>query len=158
MLAEPLYLYDDGDLIFSIETICSGATFSAEAHSIELVVERYIAWQSYLAQNTKKFQTLGQDIQLPILTQHGDMTPDNVLISDKNIYLIDYDWAGEINLPGFDLFNFLSKTKSRPEILDSYYKQYFPRYFRSVGVHVKSYDILFPFYHEEESNRKAKKS
>ena len=95
---------------------------------------------------------------MPILTQHGDMTPDNVLTSDKSIYLIDYDCAGEINLPGFDLFNFLSKTRSRPEILDSYYKQYFPRYFRSVGVHVKSYDILFPFYHEEESNRKAKKS
>ena len=38
MFAEPLYLYDDGDLIFSIETICSGATFSAEAHSITLFV------------------------------------------------------------------------------------------------------------------------
>ena len=84
MFAKPLYLYDDGDLIFSIETICLGAKFSQNAHSVELVVGKYIAWQSYLAKKAKKFRIL----------QHGDMTPDNVLVSGRGVYLIDYDYAG----------------------------------------------------------------
>lgn len=158
MFATPLYLYDDGNIIFSVETICPGVKFFPKARSIELVMEKYIAWQSHLARETKKFQTLGQDIQLPVLIQYGDMTPDNVLVSGENIYLIDYDCVGETQLPGFDLFIFLSKIKLHPEVLHSYYERYFPRYFRNIGAHVESYNVLFPFYYGEEVNRKTKKT
>ena len=147
MFAKPLYLYNDGDLVFSIETICPGTKFSQDARSVELVVEKYIAWQSHLAKKTKKFRIL----------QQGDMTPDNVLVSGQNVYLVDYDYVGTSYLPGFDLFNFLSKIKLSPEALHTYYEQYFPRYFKAIGAQVKSYSDLFPLYNIEESKRKAKK-
>ena len=157
MFAKPLHLYDDGEFSFCIETVCPGATFSAEASNVELVIEKYIAWQSYLAQNTQKFQTLGNGLKLPVLTQHGDMTPDNVLVSGKNVYLIDYDYAGVSQLPGFDLFSFISKARLSPEIERSYYDKYFPLYFKSIGALVESYEDLFPFYHAEELSRKGEK-
>ncbi|MDP3763188.1 MAG: phosphotransferase [bacterium] len=157
MFAKPLYLYDDGNIIFYIESVCPGIKFSARGHNLELVMGKYIAWQSHLAQNTKKFQMVENSIRLPLITQHGDMTPDNVLISGKNIYLIDYDCAGASSLAGFDLLNFLSRMKLRPETLHSYYEQYFPRYFKSIGAEVPSYESLLPLYHKEEVNRKTEK-
>jgi serine/threonine protein kinase len=157
MFAKPLYLCDEGSLIFCIESVCPGIRFSAKTHDIELVMGKYIAWQSYLSQNTKKFQTFENDIRLPVIVQHGDMTPDNVLVSGENIYLIDYDYAGVCTLPGFDLLNFLSKMRLSPETLRSYYEQYFPRYFKSIGVSVLSYESLLSLYHMEESKRKAEK-
>lgn len=154
MFARPLYLYDDGRVIFCVESACPGVRFSARAHNIELVMDKYIAWQSYLAQGVKKFQTFEGGIRLPVLIQHGDMTPDNVLVSGENIYLIDYDYVGASTVPGFDLVNFLSKMRLHPKALSSYYERYFPLYFKSIGAEVSSYKSLVPLYHREEVRRK----
>ncbi|MDO8620913.1 MAG: hypothetical protein Q7R31_01395 [Candidatus Levybacteria bacterium] len=156
MFAKSLYLYDDGSVIFCIESVCPGIRFSARPYNVELVMKKYIAWQSYLAQNTTKFQTFENDIRLPMIVQHGDMTPDNVLVSGENIYLIDYDNVGENQLAGFDIFNFLSKLRRSPEVINFYYEEYFPRYFKSIGAQVESYEDILPFYRKEESNRKVK--
>lgn len=157
MFAKPLYLYDDGSLIFCIESICPGIRFSAKTHDIELVMGKYIAWQSYLAHGNKNVRKLENGLELPVLIQHGDMTPDNVLISGEDIYLIDYDYTGESLPPGFDIFNFLSKIKRPPEVLRSYNDRYFPLYFKSIGAKVESYETLFPLYRKAESKRKARK-
>ncbi|MDO8589705.1 MAG: phosphotransferase [bacterium] len=154
LFALPLYLYDDGKIVFCIESVCPGVRFSASTQDVELVMENYIAWQSHLAQNTKEFQTLPDNIRLPVITQHGDMTPDNVLVSEKDIYLIDYDYAGVSTLAGFDLFNFLSKIKLSSETLRLNCGKYFPRYFESIGAEVGSYEALLPLYHQEEVKRK----
>jgi hypothetical protein len=157
MFAKPLYLYDDGSIIFSVETVCPGAIFSAGTHGVESVMDKYIAWQSYLARGINEFRELENGIRLPVLVQHGDMTPDNVLVLNQEVYLIDCDYAGKGWLPGFDLFNFLSKLKLSPEMLRYYYELHFPRYFKSIGAHIESYEILIPFYQREEGNRKMRK-
>ena len=142
MFARPLYLYDDGEVVFCIESVCPGTRFPTSGQDIELVMERYIAWQEYLAETSKK------------LVQHGDMTPDNVHIFGKNIYLVDYDYTGMVELPGFDIYNFISKAKLSSELERLYYDRYFPRYFGSIGMAVKSYEDLFPAYHTAEVRRK----
>ncbi|MBI2065652.1 MAG: hypothetical protein HYT68_01105 [Candidatus Zambryskibacteria bacterium] len=157
MFAVPLYLYDNAGLIFCIESVCPGVILSAQTRGAELVIEKYIAWQSHLARKTKGFLELEHGIRLPILVQHGDMTPNNVLVSGRDIHLVDYDYVGIDKLAGFDLFNFLSKIKLRPETLNSCYERYFPHYLKSIGAHVESYKALFPLYHRVEVIRKTKK-
>lgn len=98
---------------------------------------------------------LNKDTQLPMLVQHGDMTPDNVLISSDGIHLIDYDYVGVNMLPGFDLFNFLLKSKRHAGPFRSYGERYFPSYFRSIGARAESYEgILFAFYLQELFRKK----
>ena len=154
MFAEPLYLYDDGSLIFCVESVCPGARFSSGNEDPGPVMEAYIAWQSHLAHKSKEFKTLEGGIKLPVISQHGDMTPDNVLVFRDDIYLVDYDYAGECTLAGFDLVNFLSKMEISSETRRAYYEKYFPHYFESIGVKVESYQSLLPLYHLEEVRRK----
>ncbi|MFZ2484906.1 MAG: hypothetical protein WAW81_03135 [Minisyncoccia bacterium] len=158
MFAKSLYLHDDGKVVFSIETVCPGARFSAEDRGIELVMEKYISWQSHLADSSRRTQSLSDGMLLPVLVQHGDMTPDNVLASGEHIYLVDYDYVGENLPPGFDIFNFLSKLKRSPEILRSYNDKYFPRYFESIGAKIESYESLLPLYRRVESKRKVEQT
>lgn len=145
MFAEPLYLYDDGKIVFCIESVCPGTRFSASNQDVGPVIEKYIAWQSYLASTSKK------------LIQHGDMTPDNVLVSGEDVYLIDYDYAGVSTLAGFDLYNFLSKMKLSPETLRLNCEKYFPLYFKSIEAEVLPYESLLPLYCQEEAKRKGVK-
>jgi len=192
MFTMPLYLHDeggpdDGDLVFSIESVVPGVMFSAEPRGVEPVVERYGAWQSYLAQKALEvlhkedienlaydlintlglsevstnllknfFQKLPLDlnVKLPVLIQHGDMTPDNVLVSGRNVYLIDYDYVGVSQLPGFDLFHFLSKSKFGTRSFRSNCEKYFPPYFQSIGAKIELYDSLFFIYYLQEIRRK----
>lgn len=157
MFAESLYLYDDGSTIFCVESACPGSRFSISSRNLELVMERHIAWQSHLARGAAEFQVLENNMKLPKITQHGDMTPDNVLVSGTDVYLIDYDYTGVCTLAGFDLFNFLSKMRLSPENLRLNYERYFPRYFESIGAEVDSYQSMLGHYHKAEVERKAEK-
>lgn len=188
MFAKPLYLYDDGEVIFCLESVCPGAMFSAQKRGIDLVVEKYISWQSHLArtgggslsaediQNIAKEKinllklpsratwvlqrylqqlSLSSDTKLPMIVQHGDMTPDNVLVFGDDVYFIDYDYVGASTLPGFDLFHFLSKSKGRPGAFEANLERYFPLYFKSIGAKIERYDMLLFIYHLEEFQRKG---
>lgn len=191
LFARPLYLHDDGALIFCIESMCVGEKFSAQNQNFELVIEKYRTWQMALAQkNTQNSseirdaqsirklaldtaQSLGlaplevaplmdyfhskqlnSDTKLPILIQHGDMTPDNVLVSRGAIYLVDYDYAHISTLPGYDLFHFLSKSKVFGTFRSNC-DHYFPLYFKSIGANVPSFEAILFLYHLQESFRKG---
>ena len=188
MFALPLYLYDDGEVIFCVESVCPGVMFSAQTRGLELMVEKYIVWQSHLARTADKFLgtediqnlargkinalklpeaavrvlrnylqkfPLSADTKLPVIVQYGDMSPDNVLIFGNNVYFIDYDYVGASMLPGFDLFNFLSKSRGRVESFHAICERYFPPYFRSIGAKIESYDIILFIYYLEELYRKG---
>lgn len=96
------------------------------------------------------YETLAQEIEvhLPELIQHGDVTPDNVLVHKGHIFFIDYDYVGFSNVPGFDLFHFLMKSKSFDE-------RYFKLYFEKIGAHISSYKALFFLFYIQESVRKG---
>lgn len=191
LFARPLYLHDDGVLIFCIESVCFGEKFSSQNQNYELVIEKYRAWQSALAQkNTQNsieirdaqaiqklaldtVQSLGlaesqvtvlmeyfhakqldSDTKLPILIQHGDMTPDNVLVSGNTMYLVDYDYVHVSTLPGYDLFHFLSKSKVFGTFRANC-DHYFPLYYKSIGAQVQSFEAILFLYHLQESFRKG---
>lgn len=186
--ASPLYLYDDGELIFCVESICPGVRFSVQTRHLDLVVETYRRWQSHLARTAQSFLTTSTlkefareriislklppatenvlfdrlqqlpfeaDERLPLLVQHGDLTPDNVLVSGTDVCFVDYDYVGASSLAGFDLFQLLSKSKYRPELFRQYRDRHFPTYFESVGATIRSYDTVFFLYQLEECQRKA---
>lgn len=158
MFARPLYLYDDGEFIFSIESACRGRMLSGQVSNLDLVIKEYNAWQSHLASSANQELKIDSKTRLPSLIQHGDLTPDNVLICGKKVYLIDYDYVGFSLLAGFDLFNLLLKTKRRSGSLRYRCQRYFPNYFQSIGVKIKpeEYDNIFFEYYLEELRRKGR--
>jgi len=187
LFVSPLYLYDDGNDIFCVESVCPGVMLSAQAGGADLVIEKYMLWQAHLAQTASRFLSsqdmmeyvntsmealklpeiatntlrkylkrfpMSTNVRLPVLVQHGDMTPDNVLIEGDNICLVDYDYVGVNILAGFDLFNFLSKSSHQRQSLRAACSLYFPRYFESIGATTETYDNLLFIYYLEECNRK----
>lgn len=188
LFTEPLHIYDDGKVIFYIESVFPGERFSARGRDMDFVIQKYIAWQKeikkefgkilYLADIDKMaFDAiaslqLSQDsvtalrkyyechrpspkIELPVIIQHGDMTPDNVLVSKDKVCLVDYDYVGLFNIPGFDLYHFFLKTKSRNMTLLDTCQKYLPEYFKSIGANVENFDALLFVYYLIESVRKG---
>ncbi|HLP44006.1 MAG TPA: hypothetical protein VK145_01890 [Candidatus Nanoarchaeia archaeon] len=105
----------------------------------------------------RKYDSLGEDskFSLPELIQHGDMTPDNVLVDGAKVYLVDYDYVGLSKVPGFDIFHFLSKTVKQTGEFKSYCELYLHKYFDAIGGNVQNIDKLLFTYHMQESLRKG---
>ena len=69
---------------------------------------------------------------MPRLIQLGDLSEDNVLVSKNGFSIIDYDFVGVTDIPGFDLYGLFNRySASRTKELCS---KYLPGYFRSIGV------------------------
>lgn len=105
----------------------------------------------------KKYSSLDQDSDflLPELVQHGDMTPDNVLVDGNRVFLVDYDYVGLSKIPGFDIFHFLSKTVKKSGEFKKHCELYLGKYFEAIGGRVKNIDKLLFTYHMQESLRKG---
>lgn len=140
MFASPLYLYDDGENIFSLESACQGRRLNPTPKNLKAVIENYLNFQEHCFKKEKNFiqdlhlfgkslirqgnfekddQTellkyfnnfsFGQQLTVPKVIQHGDLTLDNILFNDREICIVDYDYLGLSYLPGFDLFNLLAR-------------------------------------------------
>lgn len=81
-----------------------------------------------LASKTKE----GAD-SLPLIIQHGDLTPDNVINDRGEIKVIDWDNFGKIDLPLFDLLVFLQRwsgirdvsfVDKYPAVIEEYFKRF----------------------------------
>ncbi len=94
------------------------------------------------------------DINLPRIVQHGDVTPDNVLLSEAGVSIVDYDDVGNTDIPGFDLFS-LFRRFSR-DVFSGLIKEYFPAYFQSIGgtFDIENYRRLLFLYHFIEHTQK----
>lgn len=140
--------------------LASTAQTMLHTEDLEKLVHRLLSalGLSKLSQQELKnyFKTLplSAHIELPSLIQHGDMTPDNVLVSGDSVCLIDYDYVGISQLPGFDLFNFLSKLRTRREPFRYLCDRYFPLYFERIGANIEAYDGVFFAYYLQELSRK----
>lgn len=161
LFARALYLYDDGENIFSIETACLGKRVNLNQERLKAVVEDYIGFQEYLAkqggdsmrdmkQLTKETviksglnesdqhkllayitQLPPSNTRLPRLIQHGDLTIDNLLFSKSGLRIIDYDYVGSSDIPGFDLFGLFHRFNQADSL--KLCREYFPTYFEKIG-------------------------
>ncbi len=71
------------------------------------------------------------NVKLPRIIQHGDLTLDNLLFSKNGLCIIDYDYVGSSDIPGFDLFG-LFRRFNRAN-LAKLCEEYFPTYFKKIG-------------------------
>ncbi|GEM_PF-1291456 len=185
MFARALHLYDDGENIFSIETACPGKRVKLDNENLKVVVSEYIDFQQYatkrsesplidmaqfaeeivthsglkerdqreLLQFLKSFSLNG--FGLPRVIQHGDLTEDNILLSKDGLCVIDYDFVGNIDLPGFDLFGLFRRYNQYEA--KSLCNKYLPEYFTKIGakIDVNKYDgLLFLYYFTERTLKK----
>lgn len=185
LFAKALYLYDDGEHIFSIETACSGKRIKLDKKKLDKVVAKYIGFQEYIAQNNTDFIDDMEDfakviiaqsglkeldkqeilvfiaslpltgIKLPRLVQHGDVTEDNMLLSNGNVCIIDYDFVGLVDIPGFDLFGLFNRYNQHEAKILCY--KYLPEYFARIGAEIdgdKYEGLFFLYYFIERTLRK----
>lgn len=180
LFAQALHLYDDGENIFSIETACLGKRVNRDKEKLGAVVEDYIGFQEYLARSggdsmrdmkqlaeetviksglsaSDQYKLLGYiaklpltNVKLPRVLQHGDLTLDNILWSKNGLCIIDYDYVGSSDIPGFDLFG-LFRRFNRVDLLELC-KEYFPIYFKKIGGQFEgdNYRGLMFLYHLTE--------
>lgn len=176
LFAKALYLHDDGENIFSIETVCPGKRVKTDLSLLEIVMPAYCDFQQYLAEKGKTSLTFLEQFaeeivaqsgiskedtleiknffgklsfsgaQLPRLIQHGDVTGDNLLISKEGLCIVDCDSVGLIDLPGFDLFGLFYRYD--PTSTKDLCCLHLPGYFARIGGKVEKvhYDMLFFLY------------
>lgn len=161
LFASAVCLHDDGENVFSVETACQGDRIGRDKNKLAVAILDYIVFHEYLAKKNEnslrnmrqmadetvtKSGLNGADQQkileyfeklptanamLPRIVQHGDLTPDNILLSKDGLCIVDYDDVGNTDIPGFDLFNLFRRFS--PTDFWRLYREYFPVYFRKIG-------------------------
>ncbi|MEK7138175.1 MAG: phosphotransferase [Patescibacteria group bacterium] len=168
LFAKALYFHDDGENVFCIETACPGRRLSKDKDKLAVVVKGYVGFQEYAAKSDgfylRSMEQLAKeavinsglnqkeqmgllayvetlpfsDIKLPRIIQHGDLTLDNILFSQKGLGIIDYDFVGNTDIPGFDLFGLFRRFDRT--LLSKLLTEYFPTYFEKIGSKYSSHD------------------
>ncbi len=179
MFSTPLYFHDDGEFIFSIESASVGLKIIPNEENFKKVLSQHIALQKHLAEKNSEvhdvvsdvkksiselelepidetslftyIDALQLDIKLPRIIQHGDMTFDNMLWLSNRLCVIDYDFVGVTDLPGFDLFGFCKRFYKNGSIL-VVCGRHLKDYFTSLNITLKDSDIhgLCFLYHAIE--------
>jgi len=87
-------------------------------------------------------------LSLSLVSQHGDLTPDNVLIDNNQIKVIDWDNFEKINLPLFDLLVFLQRWSAIRDI--SFVREYdniIKKYLDEFSIDKKALKLLVFCYY-----------
>jgi hypothetical protein len=85
---------------------------------------------------------------LPLVFQHGDFQPGNILVEDTAIRVIDWEFGAIAALPLHDVFGFLARTDARwhgMEEMDGYLEDYL-EHFESVFFESGSFANLTSEY------------
>ena len=95
---------------------------------------------------------------MPLISQHGDLTPDNVLINNqREVKIIDWDNFGKIELPLFDLLVFLQRWSGIRAVgfVNDYIKT-IEDYLDKFNINKKSLKLLVFCYYLLDFIRKKK--
>lgn len=182
LVATPLFLYDDGENAFSIETACRGRKLSVTAREVRLIVGHYSRFHQKIpkgplrpyeeveAETLRESGASGDalralrarlaplppaDLRLPRIPQHGDLTGDNLLWEGDQAHITDYDYVGYTVLPGFDLFGLMRRyDMGRIAALCG---EHLPAYFAAIGAEVPrdAYPRMLFLYHVIAHAQKA---
>lgn len=88
-----------------------------------------------------------KDVQFPNIIQHGDFTNDNILVTKREIFLLDWENFNMINIPFFDLVTFFISLNSRFEPNSSNIHPYGSEFINSFRRNLAIYCdfMLIPF-------------
>lgn len=177
MFAGALYVHDDGEHIFSVEQACSGAKIVQNEKNLKRVVGEYGALQEHFFRRGSEIvgepkvfagkiianasfppadrswlldytgKSFPNSIRLPRIMQHGDLTFDNLLLSPDGLRIIDYDFVGVTDLPGFDLFGLCRRFYRirAPQMCRECLSEFFKKI--DVEANDEDYRGLFFLYH-----------
>jgi len=89
---------------------------------------------------------------LPIIPQHGDLYPGNVILSRNRLHVLDWETFGIVDLPLYDLMTFLVSPLitdgATPSNLDPKAVQHMPpavgRYAARMGLTISDLELLLP--------------
>ena len=96
-----------------------------------------------------------RNMRLPRIIQHGDLTLDNILLSGNKLCIVDYDYVGITDVPGFDLFGLFRRYNNAG--VRRLCEEYLPEYFKKIGAEVDGGDykgLVFFYYLAELILRK----
>ena len=189
LFARAICLHDDGENVFSIETACLGGKIGKDKQKLMVAIKDYIVFQEYLAKQSKNssrsmqelanetifksglgeleqrnvleyFAKLPQsDINLPCIIQHGDLTPDNLLLNKDGLHIVDYDDVGKTDIPGFDLFSLFRRFGQAD--FYSLCEEYFSIHFKKINGKFNSNNyrgLLFLYNFVEYTQKKSHNS
>ena len=75
------------------------------------------------------------NLSLPLIYQHGDLTPDNVLDDNGKIRVIDWDNFAKIKLPLFDLLVFLQRWSQIRDV------SFVPKYLDIIDKYLMEFKV-----------------
>ncbi len=186
LFARAVHLHDDGENVFSIETACWGDRIGQNKDKLSQVISSYTDFQVHLAgQNNGDVRSIDEiaretiaksglpeleqkelleyflnlphsNIILPRIIQHGDLTPDNVLLSKEGFCVVDYDDVGNTDIPGFDLSCLFRRFDVKNSV--ALCAEYLPDYFKKIGGNFNSENyrgLLFLYNFIEYSQKKS---
>lgn len=78
---------------------------------------------------------------------HGDFSPDNILISNRKFYLIDFEYSCDDFFACFDLFHYLYKVKKFHQKIITLNEIKF------IGIYVKKAYGDFPFFDKSQTEK-----
>jgi len=85
------------------------------------------AEEAYLDHLAERVADLAQQHPLPLVFNHGDFRPGNILVDGRSIQVIDWEFGAPEALPLLDVFSFLARSYARCrglEEIDGYLEDY----------------------------------
>lgn len=180
LFAKPLWSGNLGDAAASIEEAVAGRR--ARGADVPAIVSAYCRFESGIAATEKKsvpaadyarrllegsglpdtdrarlseysLRFFAPHDQVVLMLQHGDLTLDNVFMSDQGVRFIDCDNLARIELAGFDLFHLFSRA-SPNESYDSLAPR-MAEYWRAIGERTWNRNIAWLYYLHELLSKDA---
>ena len=93
----------------------------------EEVAKKLIADIDCSSEDKKALEALWKEVAIPeiiLLPQHGDFTPDNILVAREGVHVVDCDRFLPEGVAGFDIFYFLVRTLQTKSDVTAYLQKY----------------------------------
>jgi len=177
LFVEALFLYDDGEFVWSVERVGKGKRMRFTPAMVKDFVSTYTHFQksiideekpriedvceyvkntietSKLSPKSKEMVTHflqelpSLPLAVPAIMQHGDLSQDNILVSQKQFHVIDCDYTDLIYLPGFDIFHFIYRHHTTG--VNTLLEESLSHYFEIIGVNIskEQYKQLYVMYY-----------
>lgn len=128
------------DAHLNVSETFSGHVAGLRSNNAELLSEINGAFRQLLA------AAGGDALPLPAVSAHGDMTPSNMLMDAGGVRVIDWDRAGDITVPLFDVLTFCERCTPKGESIYAVHREELVRHAAAIGVATQALPLLCYWY------------